>query len=682
MNLTRGQSGTEGQSHEAEEGVQLVLEYDAESPADIIYDLIANYTDLPTSWLPLSDWQEEMTLYINRLYSAEIAEPTGVKDLIDELIEQVGLVMWSDLPNQFIRLTALRPVSTTVATYDTDRIMETSFDSKEQEKKRVSQVWTYIGLRNPLADLDDENNYKSVVVSLDETGADEEYGNLPAIKKVYSRWIATANRQAASRLNALLLSRYRDPPRLFGFDVYREDTPPVLGRGCIVSHWNLQDATGAVEQRTAQVVSLEPQFDRFSVEAEELDFSFSDEQVIFIDEKTINVNLRDLYDMFFGSPTTYDTITFVIESGVCVGTPWRAFNQIDIADLSDALENANFELGDTGWTWGGSGSGEILSTAGDPSPDPNIGPEPYDGAWAAYAGFTSNPNSTQKTLTNDARIPVVAGQGVGFEARAMSKGGWGALEDAPWVRVEILWYDGALVFLSSTNGEMTWGYDALNEWVRIIGVGVAPAGAEYCTLSFRFAWGDGNFIVDAASPYVDNIYAINVGDWPEGPDLVLINNGEIRAGGGRGGDGPDEVDQTGIDGAHGVYTRYPITIENNGVIAGGGGGGGGWENGLQTGGGGGGAGYSQDEFGNQTFAPGGTGIFPQESGDDGLVETGGDGHAGTIAATNDGGDAGQDGETPNTAAAFGNGGSAGYATDGDSYITFSIEGTILGDRVN
>src|SRR5690606_17991422 len=69
MSITRGQSNTAATSHDAGAVVQLVLEYNSETVANIIYDLITNYTDVDPSWINLSAWQEEVDQYIGRLYS-------------------------------------------------------------------------------------------------------------------------------------------------------------------------------------------------------------------------------------------------------------------------------------------------------------------------------------------------------------------------------------------------------------------------------------------------------------------------------------------------------------------------------------------------------------------------------------------------------------------------------------
>lgn len=669
MTLTvRGESNTDAVEHSAEERVQLVLEYDGESVADIIYDLLTGYTDIDSSWLPLSDWQLEVDNNLGRLYSAQIAEPTSVRKLIDEIIEQAALVIWTDTIDQLVRLRVLRPI---VASnfYDTDRMLSRSFRSKEQLKKRVSQAWTFYGLRNPLLPLDERTSYGGLAIDVDFE-AEDEYSQA-AIHQVYSRWILQTNRTAAERVNEILLARYRDPPRLLSFDLARIDTAPEYGAGVTVQHYELQDDEGALEDVEVMVVEVEPQDDKTAIVAEEITFGeLAGDKIVFISESTINVNLRDLYDQIYTAPTEYDKVTFVIESGVYIGTPWRDFNAAEPPSEAADLENPDFEEGDTGWTFSGSGSHQVGVEYENA----------YTGTRVGTLGFTSNPNGTSGSLTNDARTPITEGEGAGFRAFARAPGGWGATEDAPHIRLAIKWYDGALSQIGTTYGSLLYGYSCFGVWTEFVVVGTAPAGAEYYTAAVIASYGDGGFYFDAVQNFVDEQFAVNVGDWPETPELCLINNGQIRAGGGRGGNWPDLGEGDGINGGTGIYTRAVITIENNGTIAGGGGGGGGFENGLETAGGGGGAGYSEDEFGNQTFAPGGRALIPAAYGDDGTVTAGGDG--GSNSFTCDGGDPGQDGETPSGAATAGAGGDAGPAVNGDSYVIFSVEGTILGPRIN
>jgi hypothetical protein len=324
LTITRAQSNTEAVEHDEDEIVQVVLEYVGESPADIVYDLLVNYTGIDPSWCPLSEWKADIDFYIGRLYSAQIAIPTAVNKLLNELIEQTGLVMWWDAVNQKVRLKSLRPV-TGARVISSDEMMADSFSFKEQPTKRASQIWTYFALRSPLEKLDDPQGYRSLLVTVDPD-ADTDYDQ-PAIRKVFSRWIAINNRPAASRLNSLLLSRYRDPPRKFTFDLFRTTDGVMLGQGLQLGHWSLQDEDGELVTAPVQVTSIEREEDHYGITAEEMLFTSIEDpdvpegtRLIIIDNDSYNINLRTLHDTFYAEPIGGEAVLCIIEGGIKVGS--------------------------------------------------------------------------------------------------------------------------------------------------------------------------------------------------------------------------------------------------------------------------------------------------------------------------------------------------------------------------
>ena len=88
--VIRGGSTSLGEveDHSAGDTVQLIGEYQSETSADIIADLITNYTPLDASIIPLDDWQQEINEFQNSLFSATIVKPESVSKLINELIQQ------------------------------------------------------------------------------------------------------------------------------------------------------------------------------------------------------------------------------------------------------------------------------------------------------------------------------------------------------------------------------------------------------------------------------------------------------------------------------------------------------------------------------------------------------------------------------------------------------------------
>ena len=186
--------------------------------------------------------------------------------------------------------------------------------------------------------------------------------------------------------------------------------------------------------------------------------------------------------------------------------------------------------------------------------------------------------------------------------------------------------------------------------------------------------------------------SFSISSFTSGDTVKIINNGTIIGTGGAGGTGSNYGDIGGDGGTGGtaLYSRFAISVQNNGAIYGGGGGGGGsgWLSrlvsngkGSQTntyagGGGGGGAGYTAGTGGS-----GGSG-GNQGSGDIGsngtlTVGGAGGGNQGFIGA-GDGGALGADG----TAGQYTNSGAAGlagYYIDGANYITWLAVGTRVGN---
>jgi hypothetical protein len=354
--VTRGDSGTEADGHDEGDIVQLVLIYDAAEPAGIINDLLVTYTPgVDPAWINTAEWQVEVDEYIGRLYSAEIAEPTSVVDLLNELIEQVGLVFWWDTVAMQLRLRSLRPVSAEASRYTDDHVMATTFRATEQPQRRISEVWTYYGIRNPLEPLDEPKNFTAAIATVDPQ-ADQDYAQ-PAIRKIFSRWITSANRPAASRLNSLLLSRYRDAPRKLTFSLYETiDQAPVLGSGFLVQTWSLQDDTGDTIAIPGQVTSLERREDRYVIDAQEAIFVSQEDleaaRVVFIDENIDGTNLRALHDQIYATPQPYDIVRFIVSAGASAGTvvvgDWP-----DFVDLTMVIHGQALGVGGNGGGFGG-----------------------------------------------------------------------------------------------------------------------------------------------------------------------------------------------------------------------------------------------------------------------------------------------------------------------------------------
>lgn len=319
----REQLGTEVDEHDEGATAQLVLSYNSATVSQIFSDLLITYVQgFDPSWIDLPAWEEDVDEYIARFYNADIAKPTDVSKLLNELIEQVGLVMAWDPISQRLSLQPLRPVTSSAILHNTDSIVDSSFRVTEQPQLRVSEVWTYYGQRNPLEDLNDIKNFKVGVVTIDPD-ASTDYPQ-PAIKQIFSRWIAPTNRPAALQVNASVLARYRDAPRKFSYTA-RDTLPPLLGSGARLSHWFLQDETGAEAPVPVQFtsVNMSKEYEMTITAQESVFVEQPDEgggtggggtgvRYVYIDSPMFNIVLRDLYDEIYPAPESGDEVRFIV----------------------------------------------------------------------------------------------------------------------------------------------------------------------------------------------------------------------------------------------------------------------------------------------------------------------------------------------------------------------------------
>lgn len=338
LTITRGQSGTEPQAHSAGDRVQLCLEYAGEDAADVIRDLFVTYAGIDDAWINIDAWRDETINFLRRQYSAVIPEPTSVRKLVSELVEQAAIAIWWDDLAQRIRLQVLRQIPTDAQTFDERDYIEATLQAKDQPSKRVSQVWTYFGQINPLQSVDDENNYRSVATTVDVQAQTDE--GSPAVKRIFSRWTPPGGRLLALRVNDIQLGRYVTAPRRINFDLFRyasEDRRPLIGQGYRLESWHFQDDTGARLQVPAQVTRLAAEADRYRVECEELRFlSFDqddlDNRVIIYDSNLPNANLRETYNLLFPPPDPEDEITCIIETGAIIWSQSRGDPAFTIGD--------------------------------------------------------------------------------------------------------------------------------------------------------------------------------------------------------------------------------------------------------------------------------------------------------------------------------------------------------------
>lgn len=396
LTLTRAQYNTAALAHNSGDRCQLCLRYNAVDPADVISDLEQTYAGVDPDWIPLANWQAETAAYYRRVVTALIAEPTPVKTLVSELIQQCGLAHWWDETDQVLKLQVLRAISTSAERFDEDNTIAGTLAPREQPGKRVSQVWVYFGQFNPLKSVDDTDNYRSTEIRVD-LDAEADYGS-PAIKKIFSRWIPFGGLTVAQRLSAIQLGRFRTAPRSFSFSVFRHGSAsPQLGEGCRLEGLPMQDATGAMEDVPIQITRLKPTDATYDLEADEMLFVDLDNEdpnvhAIIIDANVFNPNLRALHDTLFASTPHGTVVNVTVNAGVIVGSTSTSVAALIVGDWPTQAVTGNRS----------SGSAVISGLSVDTATWAKVGQRVFGTGIPAGAKIASIDSASQITLTANA----------------------------------------------------------------------------------------------------------------------------------------------------------------------------------------------------------------------------------------------------------------------------------------
>jgi hypothetical protein len=322
--VARGAFGTTQADHKQEDLVQQVLRYSAQRAHDVVYDLLLNYGNVPAASLPKGDWDAAM-ISITALYTANIAAPTPVQDLVGELSEQVGFTAWHDTLSDQVQMAPLRASSPTVVIGNDDLLAGAGLQLKKQTDRRASQVWVYYAQINPKKDLGERANYRSRLVSVDlgSEGADK-YGT-PAIREVFSRWIPQFGQSSAKDCADRLLTMFVDPPTEAQFRLHASREGELeLARYFTLEVGEVLDELGQIAPVTMATRELSREDDELAVRAQSVAFGVTPppatETVIWLDSDAYNVNMRDVYDQLYAAPVGTEVVTFRLIGGVTIGS--------------------------------------------------------------------------------------------------------------------------------------------------------------------------------------------------------------------------------------------------------------------------------------------------------------------------------------------------------------------------
>ncbi|MDR2099265.1 MAG: hypothetical protein LBP40_00365 [Campylobacteraceae bacterium] len=287
-NVTRAVLGTEAEEHDTDDDASRVVRYESMPCWRVAYDLLTNFTEISSEYIPLDEWDAEGNVWLNIFQiTGTVEESISVNELLGELCEQCLMYIWWDERASKVRLKAIRPEIDDIALLnDRDNIIQDSFSIKEDPKQRISRFIVYYNRKNVTEDIDKVGNYRNAVLRVD---GDSEYAyNESRTKQVWSRWLTTEAQ--ARQLSIRMLTRYKLNPRYITLKVDAKDRNINVGEVIMLETVSIQDPTGEGVTALFQVISVNEitQGETVQLELQSFEFEMTERYGFYTYDNALN----------------------------------------------------------------------------------------------------------------------------------------------------------------------------------------------------------------------------------------------------------------------------------------------------------------------------------------------------------------------------------------------------------
>lgn len=270
----RGTFNTESTAHEAESIVQDVFVItDAEnlSVVDVLRIWIEDFAGVDPALIPFADWEAEDLAFLATFNTiVTISEPTGIADLVGEMLAQSASYIWWDEQTQTIQFRAVRSFSLSVdgtpkLLSDDANVIADTLEIVPRPDERVSQVWIYCNQINPVEGTEEPTNYDGRAIVRDaEAESDLEHGE-PRIKTIFARWLTVdlaptgegGASAATTDIAERILERFAEVPQVLTFETDFKDSTIKTGDPVFLIHRDIVDEIGDSVPTLLQVTSAE-----------------------------------------------------------------------------------------------------------------------------------------------------------------------------------------------------------------------------------------------------------------------------------------------------------------------------------------------------------------------------------------------------------------------------------------
>ena len=234
--------------HDDDTNIQLCHYFSSARIDDICFFLLNTAAGIDSSFLPLSKWQDSLDFsgLTGYLLTALLVEPTAVKTYLSELTEYTIMLYWHEREQEVLMNSLLDKTSSNRPTFDdSSHIVKDSVNHTLDVTQRISQVWTYFGLRSPILQMDELKSFSNVEITADLSKESVDEYAKPAVKQIFSRWFPVNFRNIVLEINTNLLNNYKDTKDIMTIDLDPKDDDNWTGDRVFVDTQYLQESSGA-----------------------------------------------------------------------------------------------------------------------------------------------------------------------------------------------------------------------------------------------------------------------------------------------------------------------------------------------------------------------------------------------------------------------------------------------------
>jgi len=247
--VRRGVLASVAAEHSDKDKVQRAGRYESLQYWLVLNDLLANHTEMPSAFIPLSEWNLEGGTYLPTYTTTRtIVTPTPVVDLAGELTQQGLFYIWWSEYDRLIKMLAVRAPEGTPSLFTDETHLMRGSVLKRDPSIRLTQVAVYYNQIDVFGAKEDDQNYVNRFTAVDG----ENVGETRA-KSIYAPWITS--RTQAVQLAVRLLIRYQNVPQFLTFTIDAKDRAAVVGSVLDINTRSIVTTEGAVNTKRWQVIS-------------------------------------------------------------------------------------------------------------------------------------------------------------------------------------------------------------------------------------------------------------------------------------------------------------------------------------------------------------------------------------------------------------------------------------------